>query len=83
MSTSCQNCIILFHLLAETLFGSDQDGAPEAAHVRGFGDRVREVRLRWSEHIQRRDREYIRRILLELPGKSSTVNDVHGCLWIH
>uniref|UniRef100_A0A3B3BTI6 ribonuclease H n=1 Tax=Oryzias melastigma TaxID=30732 RepID=A0A3B3BTI6_ORYME len=43
------------------------------AHVRGFGDKVREARLRWFGHVQRRDSEYIgRRMLsLELPGKRS------------
>ena len=41
------------------------------AHVRGFGDKVREARLRWFGHVLRRDSEYIgRRILsFELPGR--------------
>ena len=43
------------------------------AHVRGFEDKVRETRLRWFGHVQRRDREYIGRRMLdfELPGKRS------------
>ena len=43
------------------------------AHVRCFGEKVREARLRWFGHVQRRDSEYIgRRMLeLELPGKRS------------
>ncbi|KAF7646447.1 hypothetical protein LDENG_00187620 [Lucifuga dentata] len=41
------------------------------AHVRSFGDKVREARLRWFGHVQRRDSEHIgRRMLrLELPGR--------------
>ena len=41
------------------------------AHVRGFGDKVREARLRWFGHVQRRDSEYIGRRMLsfELPGR--------------
>ncbi|KAF7647206.1 hypothetical protein LDENG_00175930 [Lucifuga dentata] len=41
------------------------------AHVRCFGDKVREARLRWFGHVQRRDSEHIgRRMLrLELPGR--------------
>ena len=41
------------------------------AHVRRFGDKVREARLRWFGHVQRRDSEYIgnRMLRLELPGK--------------
>ncbi|KAF3694334.1 hypothetical protein EXN66_Car010010 [Channa argus] len=43
------------------------------AHVRCFRDRIREVRLRWFGHVQRRDCEYIgRRMLrLELPVRRS------------
>ncbi|KAF7654083.1 hypothetical protein LDENG_00074760, partial [Lucifuga dentata] len=29
------------------------------AHVRCFGDKVREARLRWFGHVQRRDSEHI------------------------
>ena len=41
------------------------------AHVRGFGDKVREARLRWFGHVQRRDSEHIGRRMLsfELPGR--------------
>ena len=41
------------------------------AHVRCFGDKVREARLRWFGHVQRRDSEYIGRRMLrmELPGR--------------
>ena len=41
------------------------------AHVRGFGDKVREARLRWFGHVQRRDSEYIGRRMLsfDLPGR--------------
>ncbi|KAK2891510.1 hypothetical protein Q8A73_017175 [Channa argus] len=43
------------------------------AHIRCFGDKVREARLRWFGHVQRRNCEYIgRRMLrLELPGRRS------------
>ncbi|KAK2896145.1 hypothetical protein Q8A73_015633 [Channa argus] len=43
------------------------------AHVRCFGDKVREARLRWFGHVQRRNCDYIgRRMLrLELPGRRS------------
>ncbi|XP_016321114.1 uncharacterized protein LOC107672441 isoform X3 [Sinocyclocheilus anshuiensis] len=41
------------------------------AHVRCFGDKVREARLRWFGHVQRRESEYIgkRMLRLELPGR--------------
>ena len=41
------------------------------AHVRKMGDKVREGRLRWYGHVQRRDNEYIGKKVLrmELPGK--------------
>ncbi|KAK3545742.1 hypothetical protein QTP70_011326 [Hemibagrus guttatus] len=42
------------------------------AHVGRLGDKVREARLRWFGHVQRRDSEYIGRRMLdmELPGRS-------------
>ena len=42
-----------------------------AAHVRRFGEKVREARLRWFGHVQRRDEEYIGKKVLdiELLGK--------------
>ncbi|KAK3544152.1 hypothetical protein QTP86_003162, partial [Hemibagrus guttatus] len=41
------------------------------AHVGRLGDKVREARLRWFEHVQRRESEYIGRRMLdmELPGR--------------
>ncbi|KAF7669317.1 hypothetical protein LDENG_00206530, partial [Lucifuga dentata] len=41
------------------------------AHVRCFGDKAREARLRWFGHVQRRDSEHIGRRMprLELPGR--------------
>lgn len=41
------------------------------AHVRGFGDKVREARLRWFGYLQRRDSGYTGRRMLsfELPGR--------------
>ncbi|KAI5085738.1 hypothetical protein C0J45_24215, partial [Silurus meridionalis] len=41
------------------------------AHVGCFGDTVREARLRWFGHVQRRDINYIGRRMLrmELPGR--------------
>ncbi|KAK3572429.1 hypothetical protein QTP86_032648 [Hemibagrus guttatus] len=41
------------------------------AHVGCLGDKVREARLRWFGHVQRRDSEYIGRRMLdmELPGR--------------
>ncbi|XP_051793650.1 uncharacterized protein LOC127530564 [Acanthochromis polyacanthus] len=37
------------------------------AHVRGFGDKIREARLRWFGHVQRRESEYIGRRMLSFP----------------
>ncbi|KAK3542457.1 hypothetical protein QTP86_025884, partial [Hemibagrus guttatus] len=41
------------------------------AHVGCLGDKVREARLRWFGHVQRRDSEYIgrRKLDMELPGR--------------
>ncbi|MCJ8736404.1 hypothetical protein PDJAM_G00257550 [Pangasius djambal] len=41
------------------------------AHVGRLGDKVREARLRWFGHVQRRESEYISRRMLdmELPGR--------------
>ncbi|KAI5618019.1 hypothetical protein C0J50_22608, partial [Silurus asotus] len=41
------------------------------AHVGCFGDEVREVRLKWFGHVQRRDMGYISRRMLrmETPGR--------------
>ncbi|PME06485.1 hypothetical protein A8A06_13560 [Escherichia coli] len=41
------------------------------AHVEKFGDKVREARLRWFGHVQRRDSGYIgqRMLKMELPGR--------------
>ncbi|XP_060743999.1 uncharacterized protein LOC132857897 [Tachysurus vachellii] len=41
------------------------------AHVGSLGDKVREARLRWFGHVQRRESEYIGRRMLdmELPGR--------------
>ncbi|KAK3572671.1 hypothetical protein QTP86_004033 [Hemibagrus guttatus] len=41
------------------------------AHIGRLGDKVREARLRWFGHVQRRDSEYIGRRMLdmELPGR--------------
>ena len=43
----------------------------DSAHVRCFGGKVREARLRWFGHVQRRDRRYIDRMMmrLDLPGR--------------
>ncbi|KAF7711788.1 hypothetical protein HF521_000799, partial [Silurus meridionalis] len=40
-------------------------------HVRRFGDKVREARLRWFGHVQRRDMGYISRRMLRMkpPGR--------------
>ncbi|KAK3528530.1 hypothetical protein QTP70_001732 [Hemibagrus guttatus] len=41
------------------------------AHVGRLGDKVREARLRWFGHVQRRESEYIGRRMsdMELPGR--------------
>ncbi|KAK3508080.1 hypothetical protein QTP70_012389 [Hemibagrus guttatus] len=49
------------------------------AHVGRLGDKVREARLRWFGHVQRRESEYIGRRMLdmELPGRSQ-----RGGIWM-
>ena len=37
-----------------------------AAHVRKLEDKVREARLRWYGHVQRREEEYIGRRILQI-----------------
>ncbi|MCJ8737107.1 hypothetical protein PDJAM_G00020110 [Pangasius djambal] len=41
------------------------------AHIGCLGDKVREARLRWFGHVQRRESEYIGRRMLdmEMPGR--------------
>lgn len=50
----------------EVLFGFDKEHIGRTAHVRYFGDGVREIRLRWFGHVQRKDSEYIDRRVLSL-----------------
>ncbi|KAK3545734.1 hypothetical protein QTP70_011336 [Hemibagrus guttatus] len=49
------------------------------AHVGHLGDKVREARLRWFGHVQRRESEYIGRRMLDmgLPGRSKFENMRH------
>ncbi|KAK3518494.1 hypothetical protein QTP70_001487 [Hemibagrus guttatus] len=59
------------------------------AHVGRLGDKVREARLRWFGHVQRRKSEYIGRRMLdmELPGRRQrgrpkrrpNVPEIEGC----
>lgn len=49
------------------------------AHVRCFGDKVREARLRWFGRVQRTDSEYIGR--LEPPGRRPR-GQPKGDLWM-
>lgn len=42
------------------------------ARARRFGDNVRETRLRWFRHVQRRDSEYIGRRMLRPGGRPKT-----------
>ena len=48
-------------------------GSGMITHIRCFGEKVREARLIWFGHVQRRDREYISRRMMrfELPGRRS------------
>ncbi|XP_065662575.1 uncharacterized protein LOC136085215 [Hydra vulgaris] len=54
-----------------------------SAHVACFGDKVRESRLRWFEHVQRKQESYIGRKVLgiELLVRGGEV-DLRGGLWI-
>ena len=45
------------------------------AQVRHVGDKLREARLRWFGHMQRRDSEYIGRKML----KMELTEEIHGC----
>ncbi|KAK3536393.1 hypothetical protein QTP86_008847 [Hemibagrus guttatus] len=55
------------------------------AHVGRFGDKVREARLRWFGHVQRRESEYIGRRMLdmELPGLRRQARTVPESLEVH
>ncbi|KAK3517060.1 hypothetical protein QTP86_004225 [Hemibagrus guttatus] len=53
------------------------------AHVGRLGDKVREARLRWFGHVQRRESEYIGRRMLdmELPGRRQRGRPKRS--WVH
>ncbi|KAK3539714.1 hypothetical protein QTP70_012045 [Hemibagrus guttatus] len=64
------------------------------AHVGRLGDKVREARLRWFGHVQRRESEYIGRRMLdmELPGRrqrgrpkrsTRSASVLLGGAWLH
>lgn len=41
-----------------------------------FGDKVRVARMRWCEHVQRRDSGHIRQRMLNI---ELTTKEIHGC----
>ncbi|KAK3548910.1 hypothetical protein QTP70_021697 [Hemibagrus guttatus] len=55
------------------------------AHVGRLGDKVREARLRWFGHVQRRESEYIGRRMLdmELPGRRQRGRPKRRCNSAH
>ncbi|KAK3548339.1 hypothetical protein QTP70_010303 [Hemibagrus guttatus] len=63
--------MLRFSLGVTRLDGIRNEYIRGTAHVGRLGDKVREARLRWFGHVQRRDSEYIgRRVLdMELPGR--------------
>lgn len=50
------------------LYIVDLSMSAETIHIRCFGDTVREARLRWFEHVQKKDGECIGRRMLMLGG---------------
>ncbi|KAK3510965.1 hypothetical protein QTP70_027797 [Hemibagrus guttatus] len=63
--------MLRFSLGVTRLDGIRNEYIRGTAHVGRLDDKVREARLRWFGHVQRREREYIGRIMLdmELPGR--------------
>ncbi|KAK3508735.1 hypothetical protein QTP70_004280 [Hemibagrus guttatus] len=63
--------MLRFSLGVTRLDGIRNEYIRGTAHVGRLGDKVREARLRWFGHVQRRESEYIGRRMLdmELPGR--------------
>ena len=54
----------------------------ETAHVRCFGEKVREARMRWFGHAQRRDSQYIGRRMMRLElylAEMKTKEEIYQC----
>ena len=50
------------------------------AHVRCFGEKVREARLRWFDHVQRNDSEFIGRRMMRMElSDRKTKEEIYGC----
>ncbi|KAI5108713.1 hypothetical protein C0J45_0110, partial [Silurus meridionalis] len=62
----CELKMLRFSLGVTTMDRIRNEFIRGTAHVGRFGDKVREVRLRWFGHVQRRDMGYISRRILRM-----------------
>ena len=78
---SCHKRVFSFSLGVTRIDRLRNEYIRGSAHVKCFGNKAREARLRWFEHVQRGVNEYVGR-RFELPGKIDLDEDkeeIYGC----